>query len=56
MTTRAEAMNSNALVHIRDPRYGILSYLVPKHEAVNMGQALVNIGTAPIPKPPATRN
>ena len=38
--TEPEAMRADSLLHVRDPRYGWLHYLLPKVEAAKLGAAL----------------
>jgi hypothetical protein len=48
----AEALHGNSLLHIRDPRYGWLHYVLPREEARALGTYLVTQANAPPPSPP----
>jgi hypothetical protein len=38
--TQSDAMRGDSLLHIRDPRFGWLHYLVPRAEALKLGNFL----------------
>lgn len=38
--TGTDAMRGDSLLHIRDPRYGWLHYLIPRAEALKLGRYL----------------
>ena len=42
-----ELMNRDILLHIRDPRFGTLSFLLPRDIARQMGQALLDLSEGP---------
>jgi hypothetical protein len=44
-----DAMMGNALLHVRDPRYGWLHFLIPKDEARKLAGALLAQADAPPP-------
>lgn len=39
--TQPEALQGDSLLHIRDPRFGWLHYLIPRHEASKLGTLLL---------------
>ena len=39
--TEPEVMQGNSLLHIRDPRFGWLHYILPRDEAKKLGEFLV---------------
>jgi hypothetical protein len=50
--TEADIMFGSSLLHIRDPRYGWLHYLIPKEEARKLADYLQKQADAPSPGPP----
>ena len=42
-----EALTGDSLLHIRHPQFGWLHFIIPKGEAIKLGQRLVAQGTAP---------
>ena len=38
--TEADLLRGHSLLHLRDPRYGWLHYLLPPHEAQKLGELL----------------
>jgi hypothetical protein len=40
----AELMTGHSLLHIRDPRFGWLHYLIPRHHARELGELLMKRG------------
>ena len=49
--TEAELMQGNTVLHIRDPRYGWLYYMIPKEEARKLVGFLQAQVDAPFPEP-----
>ena len=47
--TEPDAMIGNSLLHIRDPRFGWLHYLIPRDEARKLGGVLQTQADAPPP-------
>jgi hypothetical protein len=47
--TEPDVMLGNSLLHIRDPRFGWLHYLIPKNEARKLAEYLQNQADAPPP-------
>lgn len=47
--TEPDALMGNSLLHIRDPRFGWLHYLIPKAAAQKLAEFLQNQITAPPP-------
>ncbi len=45
--TEPDLMRGDSLLHIRDPRFGWLSYLLPREEARKLGQYLIEQANAP---------
>ena len=50
-----ERMQGNSLLHLRDPRYGWLHYMIPRNEARKLGQYLIDQADAPDPGPKSDR-
>jgi hypothetical protein len=50
--TEPDAMLGNTVLHIRDPRYGWLHYVIPREEARKLASVLQNQVDAPPPGPP----
>ncbi len=50
--TEPDLMRGDSLLHIRDPRFGWLSYLLPREEARKLGQYLIDQANAPDPAQP----
>ena len=48
-----EVLSGDILLHIHDPRYGTLSFLLPREGAGKLGQNLVGLASAPLPAPPS---
>jgi hypothetical protein len=48
-TTEPDALLGNTLLHIRDPRFGWLHYMLPRHEARKLADALQDQVNAPPP-------
>lgn len=53
--TQPDAMMGNSLLHLRDPRFGWLHYLLPKAEALKLGKFLQTQAELP-DAAPATKN
>lgn len=53
--TQPDAMLGNSLLHVRDPRFGWLHYLIPKLEALKLATFLKGQAEAP-DMTPATKN
>ena len=51
--TEHDLMYGQALLHLRDARYGTLSFLIPREEAQRLGQSLIDLASAPPPQPEA---
>lgn len=49
--TEPDLLMGNSILHIRDPRYGWLHYLIPREEAKKLGILLQNQADAPSPGP-----
>jgi hypothetical protein len=49
--TEHDLMFAQVLLHLRDARYGILSFLLPREEARNLGQLLLDLGSDSPPEP-----
>jgi hypothetical protein len=49
----AEIMTGDSLLHIRDPRFGWLHFLLPRESARLLGETLVSQADAPPPAAPA---
>lgn len=47
-----ELMSGESLLHVRDPRFGWLHFLLPKESARLLGRALTAQAEAPEPGPP----
>jgi hypothetical protein len=47
--TEPDAMMGNSVLHIRDPRYGWLHYMIPREEARKLIGYLQNQVNAPLP-------
>jgi hypothetical protein len=43
----SELMNGDILFHIRDPRFGTLSFMLPRERARQLGQSLIRLASAP---------
>ena len=50
--TEPDAMHGHSLLHLRDPRFGWLHYLLPPHEAQKLGQLLQTQAASPPQAPP----
>ncbi|MGO9545225.1 MAG: hypothetical protein ACLPPF_10565 [Rhodomicrobium sp.] len=50
--TELDLMRGDSLLHIRDPRFGWLSYLLPREEARKLGQYLIEQANTPDPPQP----
>jgi hypothetical protein len=50
--TGTELLSGDIVLNIRDPRYGTLSFLLPRERAGELGQILVRLASAPRPAPP----
>jgi len=46
-----EMMQGQSLLHLRDPRFGWLHYLLPRNEAERLGRLLVEQAQAQLPGP-----
>ncbi len=44
-----DLMQGDSLLHLRDPRYGWLHYLIPRHEAAKLGDLLKKQSESPPP-------
>ena len=44
----SELMEGNPLLHIRDPRFGWLHYMIPREDARRLGQYLIEHADAPL--------
>ena len=44
-----ELMRGNSFLHLRDPRFGWLHYVIPREEARKLGQLLIALADAPPP-------
>lgn len=53
--TQPDAMAGNPLLHIRDPRYGWLHYMIPRDEARKLAGFLQTQADAPPLEPPPGR-
>ena len=51
-TCEPDALQGHSLLHLRDPRYGWLHYLLPPHEAAKLAGFLKVQAEAPPPGPP----
>lgn len=51
--TELDLMLQDPLLHIRDPRFGILSYSIPREEAIRLGQTLIDLANSPAQAPPS---
>src|SRR4051794_1564271 len=51
-----EIMQGNALLHLMDPRFGQLTYMLPRPEAARLGRLLVAIAEQPSDVPPSSTN
>lgn len=49
--TEPDQMYGASLLHLRDPRYGWLHYLLPPHEARKLGELLIAQADIPPPGP-----
>jgi hypothetical protein len=49
--TEPEMLQGNSLLHLRDPRYGWLHYVIPKAEAKKLGEFLIRQADAPSLEP-----
>jgi hypothetical protein len=49
----AEIMTGDSLLHIRDPRFGWLHFLLPRESARLLGETLTSQADAPVPAAPA---
>ena len=50
--TEPDLMRGDSLLHIRDSRFGWLSYLLPREEARKLGQLLIEQANTPDPAQP----
>jgi hypothetical protein len=50
--TEPDIMRGDSLLHIRDPRYGWLHYLLPRSDAANLAKHLQSQVDTPLPEPP----
>ena len=50
--TGTELLSGDIVLNIRDPRYGTLSFLLPREGAGKLGQILVHLASASHPAPP----
>lgn len=50
--TEPDALHGHSLLHLRDPRYGWLHYLLPPHEAQKLAQ-LLHAQADNLPQPPS---
>jgi len=50
--TQPDMMQGDSIIHIRDPRFGWLSYVLPKESARKLGEHLVKQAEAPDPTQP----
>ena len=51
-STEPEVMEGNSVLHVRDPRFGWLHYVIPRHEARKLGEALIRQADQPVVTPP----
>ncbi len=49
--TEHDVIQGNPILHIRDPKFGWLSYMIPKHEAIKLGKSLIGLANTPPPAP-----
>jgi hypothetical protein len=49
--SESDVLMGNSLLHIRDPRYGWLHYMLPKNEARKLGGYLLRLADKPAPGP-----
>jgi hypothetical protein len=45
--TEKDIMRGQVLLHVRDPRFGALAFLLPNDEAKNLGHSLVTLAERP---------
>jgi hypothetical protein len=55
-STEHDLLLGNILIHLRDPRFGTLSYLLNRDEARALGQSLVDLSNAPQDSPSGKAN
>ncbi len=53
--TEPDALQGNSLLHLRDPRFGWLHYMIPREEARKLAQVLQNQVDKPPPAAPPNR-
>jgi hypothetical protein len=53
--TEHDLLNEDVLLHLRDPRYGTLSFLLPRKDAQALGQSLIDLASTPLPAPKPKR-
>jgi hypothetical protein len=51
--TETERLNEDIILHIRDPRYGTLTYMLPRENAASLGRSLVGLASGPRLGPPS---
>jgi hypothetical protein len=49
--TETDLMFGHVLLHLRDSRYGTVSFLMPPEAAQKLGQSLIDLASAPLPQP-----
>lgn len=54
--TEPEALTGDSIIHLRDPRYGWLHYLIPREQALRLGDILQIQANCPVPLADAKAN
>lgn len=47
--TEPDALLGNSILHLRDPRFGWLHYVLPREESKKLGELLIKQATSPAP-------